>query len=434
MIIFVNTGVSSLRFSRLKFIVFFILASLITKGVVGQDEQAMAEVTWSELNKSPKLLSFNHFLGCVDDQIYALCTKKETVLGNVPAEISSYDVNTQEIIYKQLVSNSGQKKLNYNGTIQLKNGFIILSSDKDRKSKTNTLYRQSINKEDMIVENAMEMAKIDYGGYLKSNSGDFDHVLSRDSTKLLIYYNLPYDSRAPEKFGFQVFDESLEALWQMEVTLPYTEDLFEVVDYKIDSKGGVHLLGILYKDKKEASKKGEPNYTYHILSYLNGGSEVKEYPLTVSGTFLTDMRIAVDNNDNLICAGFYSEEGEGKSNKYSSIKGSYAVRIDQKSKTIVAENMKDFELDFIVENRSEEVEEGIRKSAVIGENVEMDNFHLDDLVITDDGTALLLGEKHYTRNSSDNTFYIYRDVLVVAIAPSGDIKWHIKIKKGNYIQ
>ena len=101
----------------------------------------------------------------------------------------------------------------------------------------------------------------------------------------------------------------MNQLWEKKIELPYQDKLFGIQDFKIDNEGNVHLLGILYDEVVKYKRQGKPNYEYQILSYYNEGKEFKKYPVQVDGKFLTDMKIAVGTNDNIICAGFYSNVG-----------------------------------------------------------------------------------------------------------------------------
>lgn len=160
--------------------------------------------------------------------------------------------------------------------------------------------------------------------------------MARDTSKILVYYQLPYEKKENEKFGFHVFDNDMNLLWTKNVVLPYEDKLFGVTDYKIDKKGNVHLLSILYKEKAKTKRAGKPNYSYKILSYTDEGKNVKEYDVTIKDKFFTDMQLAISDNYDLICAGFYSDLGT------FSIKGSYFLRIDSESKQIKTKSFKEF--------------------------------------------------------------------------------------------
>jgi hypothetical protein len=225
-------------------------------------------------------------------------------------------------------------------------------------------------------------------------------------------------------------------LWEKEIRLPYKEDLFEVTDYEVDNFGNVHLLGIIFKEKRKEKRKGKPNYKYQVLSYRNQGDELIEYPIAISGKFLTDMQIAVNSNQDIICGGFYSVEGT------FSIKGSYFLKVDGETKEIIEKSFKDFGIDFITQNMKKREEKKAKKKDEKGKNVELFEYDLDRIILRSDGGAVLVGEQYYVVVKTVTTFdangrsqtrttykYYYNDIIVVSVLPDGSIDWTEKIPK-----
>ena len=90
----------------------------------------------------------------------------------------------------------------------------MFTSLKNNKLKQNFLFVQSINKKTLLLNNDLkQIAQIDYAGNRKYNAGNFNYKTSRDSSKILIYYDLPYEQGASEKFGFHVFDNKLAEMY-----------------------------------------------------------------------------------------------------------------------------------------------------------------------------------------------------------------------------
>ena len=319
--------------------------------------------------------------------------------------------------------------------IHLHDELYVFTSELDKKSKLNILYSQSVDMGDMRLNNdKQEIASVDFSGFSRFNSGSFSYEVSRDSSKLFINYNLPYARNESEKFGFHVFDGGLKEVWHREVTLPYTDQLLSVEDYVVDNNGGVHVVGVEYKDRRAAKKKGNPNYTYHILSYDSKGSSDK--PVEVEGKFITDMQIAIDKDLNVLCGGFYSALGT------FSIEGSFFLKLDDESNEIVSESFEAFGIDFITQHMSKRKEKKAKKKDKKGKDVEMYEYDLDNIILKDDGGVLIIGEQYFvntvTTTSTDsngatrtttNYYYYYNDIIVISVAPNGDIEWTQKIPK-----
>jgi len=296
---------------------------------------------------------------------------------------------------------------------------------------------QRVDKKTLKPSSKIEkIAAIDYSENNKRNAGNFRIRTSEDSTKVLVYYNLPYEAGSSEKFGFHVFDNAFNQLWHKEIAIPYKDELFDIENYKVDNNGNVHLIGIVFKEKKKKKRKGKPNYRYQLLSYYNEGNQLEEYPIKIEGKFLTDMQIAINKDKDIICSGFYSDE------RSFSIKGSYFLKISSETKEVISKSFNEFGIDFITQNMTERREKKTKKKADKGKNVELYEYDLYNIILKDDGGAVLIGEQYYVqqvtssmpngsggRTTSTSYFYNYNDIIVINVAADGQIKWTEKIPK-----
>lgn len=295
----------------------------------------------------------------------------------------------------------------------------------DKKTKVNTLYYRSIDKSTLAPNSErQEVCQITYEK--KRNDGNFNFIFSEDHTKLMLFYNLPYQKGEPEQFGYKVYGKDMNLLWEKSVTLPYKDELFSIEKTRVDNSGNAYLLGVLYKDKATAKRKGKPNFDYHVLSYTNKGERENEYLVKLKNKFITDMQIGIGKTGDIICGGFYSAVGT------YSIKGTFYLKIDAKTKEIKNENYKEFEKDFLEEFMSE-------KKAAKGK--ELYNYDLDKIILREDGGAVLIAEQYYVREVTTCTtsngvtscrttyYYYYNDIIVVNINPDGSIQWAKKIPK-----
>lgn len=326
----------------------------------------------------------------------------------------------------------GEDKRAYKAIVQLNERLFLLTNFSNKKTKRNTLYAQEIDKESLSIgKNQMALADIDFAKERKSNSGSFRISVSRDSSKFLVYYELPWNRGESEKFGFKVYDETMKLLWKKEVTLPYLEELFEPKDYEVTNDGKVLMLGRVFADKKKLERRGKPNYTYHILSYTKE-EPVVDYPIKNADKYFVDMAVTADGDGNIICAGFYSKNGT------YSVEGSYYVKLNSSTKSILVESFKEFGLDFLKQNLTEKGKKKMEKNAKKGNDTELFHIDLDDIVLRDDGGAVLVGEQYFVSaytttdsNGNRSTTYTYRynDIVVVNIDPLGEITWNQKIAK-----
>lgn len=394
-----------------------------------------AEVQWGTEYEVDKKVTLSDIVGYDASGIYAL--KSNYIYNDKSPIIAFYDNNMNLVKSTELELKQENKYKKFENIIQFNNNLYLFTSFKNQKLEKNFLFVQTINKSTLTPnDDIIKIAEIDFSGKSKYNGGTFSCIISPDSSKLLVYYDMPYESGTNEKFGFQSYDKQMNLLWQKDVTLPYLEKLFDVERYRIDNNGNAYILGRLYKDKKVEKRKGEPNYEYKVISYTNNGSSVNEYPITIQGKFITDMQIAIDDNMDIICGGFYSDEGT------YSIKGCYYLRIDGTTKEIKTQSYKEFGLDFLTQFLSEKEAEKLEKKVEKGKNVELYEYDLHEIIRRTDGGAVLIAEQYYvqvvttsyrnangTYSTTTTYYYNYNDIIVINISPSGNIEWATKIRK-----
>ena len=278
---------------------------------------------------------------------------------------------------------------------------------------------------------------IDYAGNSKRHSGAFSIGVSRDSSKVLVYYDLPDAQGDPEQLGFNVLDNNLTSLWQKTITLPYQGGLFDVQTLRVDNQGNVYLLGLAYKEKRKVKRNGAPNYTFEALAYTDKGNRFKKYTISLPDKFITDMQMEI-LNDNLVCAGFYSEKGT------FSIRGTYFLTVDVTTGDVKTKSFKEFGIDFITQNLTERQAKKVARRQENGDDQEIYNYDLDRLLIGRDGSAVLIGEQYFVRVVTSTTYingtpsrhqtyhYYYNDIIAVKMGPDGQILWAEKIAKAQH--
>lgn len=326
----------------------------------------------------------------------------------------------------------GNSKLDVEFCFESNGGIYFFGSIVDNAVNTKSLYMLKVNSKTLLPEGTAQMIcqlHFDRGARLSTFSYDF----SRDSSKVLIYGNPILKKREMEEYSLVVLDQDMEQLWAKTITLPYPEAKFEVEDFAVDNDGNVFVLGVKYAERGESKRRGKPNYEYKILSYRDDGDDVDEYSASIGDYFITDMQIDVSPKKDIVCAGFYSEKGT------FSIKGSYYVRIDRKSKAIVRQSTKEFDIDFITMNFTEAQERRAKRREAKGKNVELYEYDLDEIVLRADGGAVLVAEQYYvvvicrtdpkTGVTTCTYYYHYNDIIVVSVDPSGKIEWATKIPK-----
>jgi hypothetical protein len=418
-----------------------LLASIlfITSVFPTNAQELSFSLKWGKELEASRRSSLNDVVGHDATGIYTVKGEVNAFGRNAEYTLEHYDKNFALTKSFDLNLESGDLKGEVNNILHIKNRLYMFYSYSDKKTKKNTLFVKEIDKASLKPKTeTKEIGEIDFTGKRKKNSGSFFYRVSRDSSKILVVYSLPYDEDQPAKFGFHVLDHQLNSIWEKQVTLPYQDELFDIKSFRIDNIGNAYLLGLVYKEKRKDKRRGLPNYSYEVIACRDKGSTLVQYPVALKKRFITDMQIEILDNQNIICAGFYSEIGK------MSIGGTYFISIDAATKEIKTESLRDFGIDFITQNLSERQERKAKRKEEQGNQVELYEYDLDKLLVGKDGSAILVGEQYFfnvvtsTRmingvmSMYTTTHYYYNDIIAVKIDPNGEIEWTQKIPKTQH--
>jgi hypothetical protein len=304
--------------------------------------------------------------------------------------------------------------------------LMLFTSFYNKASHRNTAYVAEMNAEGDVITDFKQLDEI--VAVKLGNVGSFDFVVSQDSTKILIYHSEPYEKYKSEKFHYKVIDHHLNVLWEQQISLPYKSRDFEIVKYRIDAPGNVHLLSKV-TDNEEKWVKGRPNFHYTMISYDWRKKQLQEYEVNLGEKSISDISFEFDAQGNIIAAGFYSNLARTLNN----IAGTFYLKINPREGGVVNTDLRDFEQSFITEFIGE-------RKAVKGK--ELLNYNIDHFIMTEDGGAIMVGEQVYksvtcysdpTTNiqTCDNNFY-YNDLIIVKFSADGKTQWTRRIPKEQH--
>ena len=423
-------------------VIILLLSFVMTAPGIAQTDFNQFEVEWSNVDKADRHSGYiTDFFGSDQFGFYTLSSRAGSIYNvgssrslRVPlARIDYYTNNLKEVNSKTIDLRKMEEKRDIEAMFQMRDQRFYLFTSYLNNERENILEAQLMRPKTLqMSSNQKEIHKLSFDGYGKSNSGTYGFNMSPDSSKLVVYYNLPYERAAEEKFGLKVYDQYMNLIWAKDITLPYTDELFQLLQMRLDNKGNLYVVGKIYRDKVRNRAQGKPNYDYMVLAYKDNATIVEEFPIKLEDRFITDLQIDVDENENIICAGLYSDLGLG------GIKGTFYATIDAKSKNMTSKSFKDFDADFIVEG--ERRVDSKKRQIARGKEV-LVSYYLDEIIRRDDGGAVLVAEQYYSRviNSTNirvnvnrrYTKYYYNDIIVVSISPAGEIEWTGKINKNQ---
>ncbi len=423
--------------TTLHFILLFVCFQAFT--LCSQEDQSIpASIEWGEELKEPAGTVISKIIGTTADGFYTL--REKTVSGL--AASSAQTIIIEQFSKKMKLKKSRDIKLKYNNknldfvdVLMLNNELYLLSSFNNQAKKKNYLFVQKISSRSLQPKkDLLKIGEIDARN--KERKGKFDYAVSKDSSKVLIYNELPYKKRDPERFALRVYDQQFEELWSKNISLPYNDEHFAVEEYRIDNQGNVYLLGVIYEDQSRRRRGGKPTYQYVILAYTKDGGDAQEYRVELGDKFITDLTFRIADNGHLVCSGFYSDKGT------YSIKGTYFFRLDSQTKQMYNQNSKEFDFDFVTEYLSDKQKQKLKKAERKGNTrrqAELYQYDLDRLILRSDGGALLVAEQYFVKEYIQRDYfygtfqydyyYYYNDIIVVNIRPDGEIEWASRIPK-----
>lgn len=301
----------------------FVFLFVFHSHTYGQDPSY--RIKWGLEEKVSKRLNLDVVVGYDETGYYALKILHKVNFGIGPLAtnrtgtpiLQHYDHDLKMDRMSKINLNYRQGERELEGMLQVKGNLYLFTSFADNGDKNHKLFVQSVNKQNLMTSrDDMEIANIDYKGKRKKNSGAYMFRVSRDSTRIFVFCTLPFEKNESERFALKVFDQTMKLLWQKDVDLPYTDELFSLEDLSVDDAGNVYLLGKVFYDKVKTRVNGSPNYHYTILSYKKNGEAFREYKVSLDDKFLEEMQISPDDDGDIVCAGFYSVEGNRASGEH----------------------------------------------------------------------------------------------------------------------
>lgn len=413
------------------------LTFLVVAVASAQTKTQRAEIQWSEVLEDKVHGDFVRMIDRTDDATYELMSsKKEGFL------IQRMDLSMHTVYSKRIELEMGKVEMELEDIHIIGDKIIVFASIYDKKADEKNLFMKAYGTADMKPETMYtKVARI--GVESKRNQGAFETKVSPDGSKILIYVENPFEKKEFDRFGIKVFDKDLAKIWDGDIVMPYSDQEFRMEQMLVDNDGSVVCVGVKYaikQERRERKREGQVPYDYHVLVYWKGQEKPVDETLNVKDKFLQDLTLTLGTEGDVLCAGFYSDKGTW------SIRGTFFLRIDRVTKTIVHQSFKEFDKDFIVAYMTEKEERKAERNADRkGQEVEMMEYDMREIIRREDGGALVVAEQYYmwvevirttqpngASTTSYRYHYVYNDIIVVNINPSGDIEWAAKVPKRQH--
>lgn len=384
--------------------------------------QKGANATWGPTYKMPS--KFNTNIVCEDGSgFYVLRSQRRSSKGII---LEKYDKKMNLKYSEELIIPKKDKDLMlFEDVVYINKQLVLLTSYFDNKNKKNFYFAFPIDDKGKV---GSKFKLLDENTTNGKKGANYDFVLSKDTTKFLLYYNPPFDKKADEKFHYKVFDKSFNLIWEKEVELPYKDMLVSINDYIIDNESNVFMLLSILPDRKKGEKETKTAQAkkFMVLSYKHKTGVFNQYEIKLKNKWVES--IDYDYNpelNQLILGGFYSDDF-----KIGTVNGLFYMKLDINTGDVQASSTKPFDKDFMTDMIGE-------KKADKGRG--LGDFEIRQFFAKSDGGAYIVAEQYYvvvhtytnpkTGVTTTTYTYHYNDIIVASVDSKGNIDWLKKITK-----
>lgn len=392
------------------------------------------EIEWGAESKSSMRLRPSDYIGNINGNGYMLKTKAKMGKSGV-FFIEVIDDRMNVVKTSELVLETKTDDLDFERVFIFDDKLYVGASLRNGAKKRKTLFVQELDSETLTPVDAFKkISEFSYEDGSKRNSGSFRSSFNQDSTLIMILYDIPGGKSDRERFGIEVFDKELELVWKKDITLPYKEADFSVIDYEMDIAGNAYVLGRRVVDK--SGKKEEVEL--EVLKYSPDEEDAVVYKLELPGKkYINGFRLQFKDNE-IWCLGFYSKDAR------SGTQGCFVMRVNKDTGELIQQNQQEFPLDFITMNTTEKSQRRTESKAAKGKDVGIANLYIRNVIDTKTGQVIVVAEvyfvKVYTsstatagggRTTSTTYVYHYNDIVLFSIGSELDILWYNKIPKAQ---
>ena len=407
------------------------------------------ELTMSQEYKIPKNSAVDRIISSTKNNVYFL--RRNYNLSGLVSSITIENYDVEKLLLKKAIAIDlkYQKKLRvFHDVINVNGKFFLITSYFNNAKNKNYLFAQELSSSFEPSDDLILIGEIDSRN--ESLIGDFQFKHSRDSSKVIIYHDLPTKRSESQQTKISIYDDKLELLWDRKIKLPYESRLYRNIKFEVDNQGNAYLLGKRFFKREKDIVDDRPNFEFILEAYTEKGEKVDRYQLKDKLKIITDMTFEVNNRSEIICTGFYTTKTKsfGGFRSSESIQGIVFFKVNNIDKIVEEKTFSKFDLDFITLNETERAKRQAQ-SREVDNNTRNDpalySYDFRDVILRSDGGAVIIAEQFYVEelnrlpnnfNSgfSNQTFQPrsinnYNEIIVVNIRPDGSIQWANSVPK-----
>ena len=394
--------------------------------------------TWTNLGGDHKTTM--RVFGAFKSKDGYIVLEKETIRGpggfKYFIEVFDKDMNSQNVT--NISEEIDEKNYRILEVVHFGEKFILVTSRKFKRESREETYIQLLDG----ITGSLDGRQIIYDQYYERRSlkVNFNFITSPNKKQLLVQLIPPNKRNEYQKFGFILYDDSLNKKWEKPtISIEVKDKYYSILDVLVNDTGDVYLLGKNIENTRSMSFFGRRIYNtsdnsvpFEILYFKDG--ELISNIIKLREVGLIDISLQFGKDNVLHGAGYYSNTVFG-----SKIDGALAITIDPNTGELSSVNREEFSKDFLSEGLSQRAQNSLSKKEEKGKDLGYtSNLKIKDVIQHEDGTVSLVGEVYYVvvvTTSSPNGgttttyYYHYDDIVVTRISSIGEILSNAKIRK-----
>jgi hypothetical protein len=384
-------------------------------------------ISWS--NNTKMKYDFNDAVQLDNVNMMILKVKEKKRFGSIPTYIPVLMlVNANKDILKE--NEISLKEINPTviGFKKLGNHIFLVYENFAYSNRTTSIYFLEIDKIALSVISKKEIINFRDN---KATAPNYSFSISPDSSKLLLFVELPQKMNDNEKFSIVVFDDGMNKIWGQEVELPTAYKYIILYDEDVTDNGKV-FISLKHFDKevsrqmvKEDGNK-VPSYSYKIFTFSKNQKQ-KEVSFKLDKKFVQGTKLIYNKNGTVTAAGLYKNHYDGSVNGvfYTTFNADNPIFDNPKLVELPSEMVKLVVNDDFGGKRSEP-----------GLSV---NFKVNNIIVRNNGSIDLISEYIKVTESRSQVAssiihdYVYGDIINVNIDKAGKAVFTRIPKKQEYI-
>jgi len=309
--------------------------------------------------------------------------------------------------------------------VKLKNRYYIIKRGYERGTKLFSILFNEISFKDGTIgpDNKIFTSKL----VLSMDNINFSY----DSSMFMISFRNPpvhvNDDKNFDIITMAVFNHKTEKNWSDDVKMPYTEAVMNNIAYCVNKSGTVFIAAEIKKEREHIElNKSEYNYNLVIIKVDKG--EIEESRIDDVWMKVNQVKFVEGPNMELYLMGFINDVKKHNSTKNAT--GIFLASISLYGE-ILEINTYDIPEEIIRKDKSEREKRWDDKEKEKKGKLDFEYLVLRNLIISEDGEILIIGEQYYVvslHNNTNNTYY-YNDILITKIDNNGSMKWMKKLPK-----